>query len=156
MSLTYREIFFAHNGMGPFDCVFCGEAADPTIPWSRKALVVHHQDENPQNNEVQNLVAAHHGCHVSAHLKGKPSRTKGMKMPPLSQEQINARARRTGTPEARALISISQKKSWTAERRKRHSAMMRKRYEDPAFRLSASVSAKKGWKTRCNEVTNHG
>lgn len=64
---TYREIFFAYNGPGPWACYFCDEPVTP------EDLDVHHKDENKKNNLHSNLTASHRTCHASQHSKGRKS-----------------------------------------------------------------------------------
>jgi hypothetical protein len=60
-------------------CVFCGD--DVYLQWDHWTLryvgkgrwfgVIHHVDEDKTNNNPENLVAAHGGCHTSYHRRGK-------------------------------------------------------------------------------------
>lgn len=98
---TYREVFFAYNGPGPYECCFCHE--DVTM----ELVYVHHDDHNKKNNDPSNLKAAHGGCHSGHHSKDRnfkhseewkaelSRRQKGVKKSP---EQIAAMAagRRAG------------------------------------------------------------
>lgn len=60
----YRELFFAHNGAGPYECYFeCG------VPVSFQEVVVHHTDDDFTNDTVENLAAAHRVCHNGHHFK---------------------------------------------------------------------------------------
>lgn len=57
------KVFLANN-IEPFTCGFCdGEVI-------KTELLVHHQDENHDNNDPVNLVAMHRGCHTSHHKRG--------------------------------------------------------------------------------------
>lgn len=59
----YREIFFAYNGPGPYDCYFkCGE------PVKFQEVIVHHIDEDFTNDEPFNLAPAHRTCHNGHHF----------------------------------------------------------------------------------------
>jgi len=60
-SITYREIFFGVNGLGPFLCCFCGE--DVTAD----EVLVHHANGDRQDNRPDNLKPAHRSCHTSYH-----------------------------------------------------------------------------------------
>lgn len=78
----YREVFFAHNGPGPYTCFYCEE--DVTF----KEVAVHHKDENKRNNDPENLEAAHDDCHMAHHnrLRGKQSaRTRARKSTAMKQ-----------------------------------------------------------------------
>jgi len=66
--LTYREIFFAHNGIGPWPCFECGENV------FAEELYVHHSDHDHYNDEPGNLVAAHPGCHSGYHKRMRGDR----------------------------------------------------------------------------------
>lgn len=59
----YREIFFAHNGAGPYECFFCSE------PVQFQEVIVHHEDHNEINNDLTNLKPCHRLCHNSHHFK---------------------------------------------------------------------------------------
>ena len=57
----HRDVFFAHNGPGPFACSYCSEEVtlDDTL--------VHHNDGNYTNNDLANLAPMHFGCHTKHH-----------------------------------------------------------------------------------------
>lgn len=58
----YRERFFAEHGWGPYACFFCTEDV------MFEDVVVHHVDNDRSNDAVENLAAAHRGCHSSHHI----------------------------------------------------------------------------------------
>lgn len=59
----YREIFFAHNGPGPYSCFFeCGKEV------TFEEVIVHHVDHDESNNSIDNLVPAHRSCHNQYHF----------------------------------------------------------------------------------------
>lgn len=60
----YRELFLAHNGVGPYTCYF-----DCKIKVLFEELIVHHVDGNHTNNDLKNLVPCHRICHNSYHFK---------------------------------------------------------------------------------------
>lgn len=60
----YREVFFAHNGPGPYVCFDCGQEV------TFDEVLVHHKDHDDTNDDPCNLVAAHDGCHTSHHMRG--------------------------------------------------------------------------------------
>jgi hypothetical protein len=64
--MKYREIFFAHNGTGPYPCRFCAEEV------SMEEVLVHHVDDDHTNGAPENLAAAHRICHTGHHKKGVP------------------------------------------------------------------------------------
>lgn len=59
--ITYREVFFAHNGFGPYVCAHCTRAVHP------EDLVVHHADHDRSNSSPVNLLAMHEPCHMQHH-----------------------------------------------------------------------------------------
>lgn len=59
----YRELFFAHNGPGPYACYFdCGRTV------SFEEIIVHHDDGDHTNNDLANLVPCHRLCHNRHHF----------------------------------------------------------------------------------------
>lgn len=62
----YKLTFLKHAGDGPWPCFFCKEEV------TKRSLIVHHVDENRDNDGVSNLVPCHMSCHTSHHRKGKP------------------------------------------------------------------------------------
>lgn len=60
---SYRERFFAHNGPGPYACVFC----DRDVVMDE--VQVHHVDHDRKNNVVTNLAPCHVRCHTSYHQR---------------------------------------------------------------------------------------
>lgn len=61
----------ANTSAQPWECHFCHEPVylDPDV--SKMRLVVHHLDDNRENDDFDNLVASHWTCHNSHHNKGK-------------------------------------------------------------------------------------
>lgn len=60
----YRELFFAHNGAGPYECYFqCGSLV------TFDEVIVHHKDDDFTNDAVANLAPAHRVCHNGHHFK---------------------------------------------------------------------------------------
>lgn len=60
---VYRKIYRDAHGDGPYTCTFCDEAMT-------KLEVVHHRDEDPSNNDLENLKAMHTVCHNKHHHVG--------------------------------------------------------------------------------------
>jgi hypothetical protein len=60
---NHRHVFLRHNAE-PFICAFCDEEV------IKSELLVHHIDEDHGNDDPDNLVAMHHGCHTSHHKRG--------------------------------------------------------------------------------------
>lgn len=59
----HQRIFVEANGPGPWVCYGCDELVTE--------LMVHHLDEDHENNDPNNLVAMHHPCHSRLHHTGK-------------------------------------------------------------------------------------
>jgi hypothetical protein len=95
--VNYREVFFAHNGLGPFTCAFIGcWIKTPLVPWEdapfNARLVIHHVDCDETNHAPENLVAVHFGCHRTIHGQDDATRNK----------QVVAARVRWSRPEERA------------------------------------------------------
>lgn len=58
----YREMFFATNGIGPYECFFCNEEVEFSL------VVIHHVDHDHTNNSIDNLAASHRKCHNGHHF----------------------------------------------------------------------------------------
>jgi hypothetical protein len=56
----YRRDFYEAHGLGPHTCFFCGER----LPYVE---IVHHVDEDRENNAPENLAASHRECHNRHH-----------------------------------------------------------------------------------------
>lgn len=52
-----------------------------------EGYIIHHKDENKQNNAVSNLLMVSAEDHVRIHFSGKPSWNKGLKTPPESHKK---------------------------------------------------------------------
>lgn len=52
-----------------------------------EGYIIHHKDENKQNNAVSNLLMVSAEDHVRIHFRGKPSWKKGLKTPPESHKK---------------------------------------------------------------------
>lgn len=63
-TLTYRDVFFATYGFGPYRCAGCNEEMI-----FGDSFVIHHIDHDSQNHVPENLVAMHRSCHASHHSK---------------------------------------------------------------------------------------
>lgn len=59
----YRRAFLRHHGLGPWSCHGCG--GEVTL----QTLNVHHLDEDHMNEDADNLVPIHRGCHGTLHGK---------------------------------------------------------------------------------------
>lgn len=60
---VYSRIFVDANGMGPHTCYFC----DGTMA---RIEAIHHINHDHSDNSVDNLAAAHTGCHSRYHMSG--------------------------------------------------------------------------------------
>lgn len=60
---VYRDPFKLAHGPAPYTCYFCQELME-------SLEVVHHLDEDPWNNVLDNLVSAHTVCHNRHHHVG--------------------------------------------------------------------------------------
>ena len=68
---AHQIIFFLVNGTGPWSCHFCGEEINETGKrLGGRSLIVHHVDWDHSNNDPENLVATHWGCHTRHHVQG--------------------------------------------------------------------------------------
>lgn len=61
----YREIFFAWNGPGPYECDLCKENVDF---WS---VLIHHKNHDEGDHRLVNLQPLHRGCHTRHHSLGR-------------------------------------------------------------------------------------
>lgn len=57
---VYRGLYVKVHGKGPYTCYFCNNVL-------LTLEIVHHIDEDPWNNEIENLVASHTDCHNKHH-----------------------------------------------------------------------------------------
>lgn len=103
----YREMFFAINGVGPYNCFFdCGEAV------SFDEVVVHHINGDHTNNDIHNLAPSHRICHNSHHFKELWANRKDELL--LSSTRGNHKPH---SEEAKLKMSEAQKKSGHAPTR---------------------------------------
>jgi hypothetical protein len=109
----HREIFFAHNGPGPYKCVECKKRI-----WF-KDVTVHHHDGNHDNNKPRNLVPMHFKCHRALHCRLRTGIKRGpnKKRDYIFTDEHRAKISRAKTgqsvsPEARAKISAAHKRRW--------------------------------------------
>jgi hypothetical protein len=102
--MTHREVFFAANGFGPWSCYDCGELV------SRGELHVHHVDEDRGNDDPQNLVAMHNGCHM------RLTHTGHLLTPEHRAKISSANRGRRWMPEQKAKFSQSLREAYIAGR----------------------------------------
>ena len=66
-SRRLARAWWKENVPRPWMCHFCDKVVTTLGAYIG---VVHHLDEDPQNNAPENLAVAHHACHVSFHQAG--------------------------------------------------------------------------------------
>lgn len=115
----YREIFFAHNGPGPYACVECNKEV------GFLEVLVHHDDHDRSNNNIENLMASHRGCHTAHHSTGRGVGNKA-------------------SEETKQKMSESHKKRWAARSPEERSEIGLK----SAANRDQSALMEKAWKTR--------
>ena len=98
MRKMYHALFFAANGIGPYPCCFCGHDVE------MNDVVVHHVDGDHANDVVENLAAAHTGCHTRYHNTGRrrPDISLMNVTRVRSQQELEKMRRSARTPEGRA------------------------------------------------------
>lgn len=115
LSRVYVKVFIAHHGDPPYVCEHCGELVVQLTGRTKGCGVVHHKDENRQNNDISNLAAMHRECHVSHHNKDKPRR-------PMTEDERQAHSerlkKRFADPDVKEKLSkIRRGKPWSEARR---------------------------------------
>jgi hypothetical protein len=119
-----HEIWKSAFGDGPWPCERCDELVISVGGGNnRNTGVVHHADENHDNNEVSNLRVMHQSCHIAHHNNvrfiSKESRqrmsvaqkNRRAKEPPEVRDKfIKSMTGRTHTPETIARIKITKSK----------------------------------------------
>ena len=93
--LSYREIFFMHNGPGPYLCHFCNEKVEAI------SITVHHKDHNEENHAPDNLKASHVSCHMSHHNAGR------VMSPAEREKRRQGRLGKLHTEDTKARMSMS-------------------------------------------------
>lgn len=117
---TYRRLFLAWNGDGPWPCFKFGNDV------TKEAFTVHHEDEDEENNTKENLKPMHKGCHNSVHHKGRKN------SPETIERMRQAALRRYEDPEQRKKASEIQQRRNSSEFSAKMSEAAKKTYEDPA------------------------
>ena len=69
-SMVGRRTFLEMNPGPIWVCGFCGELIVKSSGRDSDSLVVHHINENREDNRLSNLMAAHFGCHAAHHMIG--------------------------------------------------------------------------------------
>lgn len=118
---TYKAIFFAANGFGPYRCCFCeGKVTFDDLVHRPHADHIHHMNEDRFDHSPDNLVAAHRGCHLSHHAANRP---------PGHREKVSAALKgREVSTETRAKLSRAQTgRRHTVETKRKMSEVARDR-----------------------------
>ena len=103
----YQSIALAGRDL-PVPCDECGEdvvdfhGGNSGVAESGE---VHHIDEDPENNDVSNLMILHHGCHTRIHFAGQPK-----------SESHREALSRAWTDERRALQLEINRRVWTGRK----------------------------------------
>ena len=132
MKLSYRDVFFAWNGLGPWKCKECGD-----LIWAMN-LHIHHLDYDHSNNDPNNLVPLHETCHKRLHKLGRP----------LSPAHA-AKARRAFL--GRRHTVETKQRMREAELGKKRSEATKEKHRIAAKAMGAderSDRVRRGWKTR--------
>jgi hypothetical protein len=60
----HRRVFFHSNPTPPWICTECD-----VDMWHREEVAIHHIDEDPSRNCLENLAPLHFGCHTRLHSR---------------------------------------------------------------------------------------
>lgn len=101
----YREVFFAHEGPGPYRCFFCGK------PVVMDEVIVHHIDEDRTNNAIENLAGAHDPCHTSHHQEDWQTRNPS-RLRAVGAAVTRSNRSRVATTEYRRKLSDARRRDW--------------------------------------------
>lgn len=68
-----RRIFLEANGDGPWKCLECSDLVESIggFPVYGDTGIIHHLDEDTENDVPENLVLLHSRCHLSIHARGE-------------------------------------------------------------------------------------
>lgn len=127
----YQKIFITERGPGPWKCFGCEELV------YYDELLVHHKDEDRENNSIRNLAPMHSGCHAVLHNTGRKN-TEATKA-----KMSESAKRRYADPEQRKRASeIQRKRTGDKEFSAKMSTATKKRYEDPEQRAITARATK--------------
>jgi hypothetical protein len=119
----HTDAWIKHKGSGPWPCDGCGEPVErlggSTTPTTG---IVHHVDENPRNNDIANLRAMHHACHVAHHngkrivspesrarMSAAQKRRRANEPPEVRDRFVRSMTGKAHTAEVRRKISVAQR-----------------------------------------------
>lgn len=127
--LTYRELFFAVNGLGPFECCFCEEALQLS------EVTVHHVDHDPHNCVAENLAPAHYKCHIRHHktewwASGKKPKVHSSEVIPQNERSRIARI------------------GWYPDRSVSQSERMKELWNDPEWADKQRMKLREAWERK--------
>jgi predicted HNH restriction endonuclease len=81
---NWKDISMQIKTHSQWRCKECGLDCDPQkhlelnrSERARHTLTVHHQDYNPENNNLSNLIALCSACHLKKHIRRKGNISKG-------------------------------------------------------------------------------
>jgi hypothetical protein len=141
--MTYREVFFAANGFGPWKCCECGRLVE------RSDLDVHHVDGNRVNNDPSNLVAVHALCHL-----GITRRNITVESRARMSDTMRGRSGMVWSDVQRAKLSNTlQGHDVSGETREKISKSVQSLWLDPGYRTRCQMTsevARRGWSSRRN------
>ena len=104
----YQPIWLETHSL-PYPCFFCAQAVEVWNARTKDGGVIHHVDGDHWNDAPENLVAAHHGCHMSHHRSGRKLSAETRAKITAAMPEI---VRKRDTPEYRAKLSEGVKRSW--------------------------------------------
>ena len=121
----HREVFFAHNGCGPYTCFGCSEK----LAFS-DSFDVHHKDTDHKNDTPENLAAMHNGCHIKLHKTGRI-----VSMETRAKISAKGKGHIRSLEHRQAIATAGHNRVWTTEMRNRMSQAQRGRTIDADHRL---------------------
>jgi NUMOD3 motif len=151
---TYWTVWLAEKGSGPWVCSWCKEPVISLGGGTSQDGVIHHIDEDHNNNDIANLQAMHHACHVSHHLTDKPGRVQGQKRTQEQRQRMSEvwKTRGPVSDEARHNMSEAHKGKKASDETKRKQSLAMKGHswsEETLRRRSESMRGKQPQKISC-------
>lgn len=139
--MTYRDMFFAVWGSGPWPCCFCGDDVEIVV------VHIHHINGDHADDRCANLAPIHPSCHKRHHDRAKPRAR--MQRKPMTDETRRriSEAHRVSpkAAEARKLVIASNRgsKRTDAARARMSASGKAKAKPTDATRLALSEAARK-------------